>query len=96
MIFRIAAAPRRRCHVVNMSKVQTGLAGRTHRRATSAGMPTIMIRQLDALSKILERTTDESRREVLLAEAFPVKFCLLNREGGRRAGRHLLCTVGQR
>jgi uncharacterized membrane protein len=38
-------------------------------RQAAAGMPAIMIRQLDALAKVIEQTPDRKRRTVLLREA---------------------------
>ncbi len=38
-------------------------------RQASRGMPAVMIRQLDALAKIMERTTTPADRQVLLDEA---------------------------
>jgi uncharacterized membrane protein len=38
-------------------------------RQASAGMPAIMIRQLDALAKVIEQTPDRKRRTVLIREA---------------------------
>jgi uncharacterized membrane protein len=38
-------------------------------RQAAAGMPAVMIRQLSALGKIMERTTTERDRQVLLDQA---------------------------
>jgi uncharacterized membrane protein len=38
-------------------------------RQAAAGMPAIMIRQLDALAKVIEQTPDRKRRTVLIREA---------------------------
>jgi len=38
-------------------------------RQASTGMPAIMIRQLDALAKVIEQTPDRKRRTVLIREA---------------------------
>ncbi|BBY19933.1 hypothetical protein MSTO_01380 [Mycobacterium stomatepiae] len=38
-------------------------------RQAAVGMPAIMIRQLDALAKIIEQTSDRSRRTVLMRQA---------------------------
>ena len=38
-------------------------------RQTGQGMPAVMIRQLDALSKIMEQTIMPERRQVLLDQA---------------------------
>jgi uncharacterized membrane protein len=38
-------------------------------RQAARGMPAVLIRQLDALSKIVDHTADDERRELLLAQA---------------------------
>jgi uncharacterized membrane protein len=38
-------------------------------RQASAGMPAVMIRQLEALTKIIEETSSNAQRELLLAQA---------------------------
>ena len=38
-------------------------------RQAATGMPAIMIRQLDALAKVIEQTPDRARRTVLIRQA---------------------------
>ncbi len=42
-------------------------------RQAGRGMPAVMIRQLDALAKIMERTTTEADRQVLLDQAVMIE-----------------------
>ena len=58
-------------------------------RQAGRGMPAVMIRQLDALTRIMERTTTAADRQVLLDQAAMIER-LSAATGGRalRPGRH--------
>jgi uncharacterized membrane protein len=57
--------------VISTETTYTRLVNRAFEKVRQAGrgMPAIMIRQLDALAKIMERTTTGEQREVLLSQA---------------------------
>ncbi len=58
-------------------------------RQASRGMPAVMIRQLDALEKVMEYTTTSAQRDVLIEQARRIQTA--NHRVGARAGRPRRC-----
>ena len=64
-------------------------------RQASAGMPAVMIRQLGALAKIMERTTTDADRDVLLSQAAMIQR-LSDRTVGEPADRADIAAAHRR